>query len=410
MEQTESKATAPHALITAETIELAANLAAADFTNGRMTAANCAVVFIGSSPQGLVSLNSGIEAWTQLPQDSQIVEEDGQPVRRGFLENMYVQFSEGIPGVQLDFENENICIDPETITDDQRLQVETDWLVVFENHDPETGDIPTLERRQEALERYKISQMYAAGLYEPTKSVAVKGQVTGLFSWGLKVCDRSLRPIIYHPDFWDGAELGVIAKALMLKAAWQFDFLSKRSPNILKFVDEPYLTQVGSSQISVPNVEKLLAIEFSLFGDNVGAHCCGQTRYELLFNTESLQIAALDLTSEAWDGTWESATFAQAFVASAVDAGLQKFLERGGTIALGVVPFDHTIRIDSIVAHIERIFTELEARGIDIATHRHRFLITPTCGGGSETVLNASHAFNRAVYVANIMQREKLTI
>lgn len=382
----------------------------------RLAAGNFSVYFIGSSPSVPVHFESPnvIETWTQLPKRSEMVAlSDGRIARAGFLENMYVQFSEGIPGVVVDTDNEKIWVDPNTITEDERYQVNADWLVVFEGVDPNTGEEPTEGRVKEALGRYAISPEYAWGLYHLRDSgigeagVGVKGHMTGLYTWGIQATDSERRPIIYDSCYWDGENLGEVAEAMLLKGEWQRRFLAEINPNIIFHIDEPYLTQIGSSFISVSNVDELLRQQFETIKGNRGAHCCGQTEYEKLFRS-SLDIISLDLTAGDWDGSWEKADFAKAFVTAAQSAGVEEFLERGGMIALGVVPYKTNIHAEQVKSHVLNIFAELENREIDVGPYINQFIITPTCGAGGESVEAAKHAFSSSVSVARELQEEFL--
>lgn len=215
--------------------------------------------------------------------------------------------------------------------------------------------------------------------------------------------DPERRQIIYDKCYWDGENLGVVAQAMLLKAEWQRRFLEEINPNVIIHMDEPYLTQIGSSFISVSNPDELLRKQFEALKKNRGAHCCGQTEYAMLFHSP-LDIVSLDLTGDNWDGTWDSANFAQAFVASAPHAGVKEFLTKGGIIALGTVPYNSTVKPELVRDHTLTVFAELEGRGVDIASHIKQFFITPTCGAGSQSPEVASHAFSSSVLVAKQLQ------
>lgn len=398
-------------MVSGEARELAPSLFLPIFENGQLVAGNFSPLLMGSAPEGIVVLGTGIETWTQLPRDESIITlKDGREVRAGFLESMYVQYFEGVPGAVIDPINEKIYIDTEVITDEQKMQVYTDWMIVFENFDSETRKEPTEEKVMEALERYEISERYALSLHRLAlfeRAYAVKGQQTGLYSWGLTVKDQNGRSIITNEDlFWDGEQLGPIAMALLLKAQWQRRFLQGYAERVIFHMDEPYLTQVGSAHVpTVQNVDLLLNVEFSF--ENCGAHCCGSTNYNLLFNSPNLKIAALDLTGKDWDGSWENAGYANAFVTSpAGGADIEGFLARGGQIALGVVPFDEEIDARTIVNHVLRIFNELRERDVDVDKYIKQFLVTPVCGAGSRTVSESQHAFTTTILVSKILQEE----
>jgi len=399
-------------LLTPEARETAASLISPEFDDQHgFVSGNFSVYYIGSSPADVVhfGLPNMIETWTQLPRSKQIVTlPDERRAKNGFLENMYVQFSERIPGVVLDPENEGIWVDTATITDKEREQVYTDWSIVFEGIDPENGGVPIEARVNEALGRYAISQDYAAGLYYLKESgiggraAGVKGHMTGLFSWGFTVPDQNGKPIIYDDESFD-----IIARAMLLKARWQQGFLEEINPNAIFHLDEPYLVNAGSAFISGSSALEWLDEESKAIKGNIGAHCCGATDYSRLFNSP-LRIVALDLTGENWDGDWSTANFAESFVTSAPSAGVKDFLRRGGIIALGVVPYRTSISPDQVTAHALSLFAELGKRGIDVRPFIRQFIITPTCGGGSETVEAASHAFSSSVLVASQLQKELL--
>ena len=185
---------------------------------------NCLPTAIGSMPHTdpdaacaqVVKYLREIPCWPQLP-------------NRSFKENMYAQFAEGFPGI--------------TITADK--------LYVDRAADIETP----LERLYAAylendFAKYPLSADYAAGLHsfldlKNLSPLAVKGQVTGPFTWGLTVADSDGKAIIYDDVLGDA-----VAKFLRLKAAWQEKELKKLSPNTIIFVDEPYMASFGS--VSVP--------------------------------------------------------------------------------------------------------------------------------------------------------------
>ena len=126
----------------------------------------CLPTTIGSmphtDPQAACSLVirylKDIPAWPQLP-------------RRSFLENMYVQFSEGFPGVVI--EGDRIYVDR---SKDLQKPLEELYTAYLENN----------------VDKYPISPDYAAGLHAflaqtNLTPLAVKGQVVGPLTWGLTV-------------------------------------------------------------------------------------------------------------------------------------------------------------------------------------------------------------------------------
>ena len=182
---------------------------------------NCLPTIIGSMPHTdplkacalIARFLKDIPAWPQLP-------------KRSFLENMYVQYSEGFPGAVV--ESNRIYVDT---SKDYTKPLEELYAAYLENK----------------IDRFPISREFAAGLYafleQPKLSPkAVKGHVTGPLSWGLTVADENKRAVLYHEVLGDA-----VPKLLKLKAKWQEKELKKISKNTITFVDEPYMASYGSS-------------------------------------------------------------------------------------------------------------------------------------------------------------------
>jgi hypothetical protein len=159
-----------------------------------------------------------IPTWPQLP-------------RMTFLENMYVQFSEGFPGL---------------VAADNRVYVDTakDF----------TKSLEALYQAylENDASKYPVGQDHAAGLYALLKQdglspQAVKGCVTGPLSWGMTITDENQRAILHHEILGDA-----VPKFLKLKAKWEENELKKISKNTIIFVDEPIMASYGSIVASGP--------------------------------------------------------------------------------------------------------------------------------------------------------------
>src|SRR5512136_1281495 len=172
-----------------------------------------------------------VPAWPQLP-------------ARTPRENMYAQFSEGFPGV---------------VIEDSRLYIDR-------SRDIDGG----LEKLYTAhadsdTSAYGISRDYAAGLHallasRANKALALKGQVTEPISWGLAVTDGGQGAI------YDDTLADAIARHLKLKAAWQYQELSRVSRNVVIFLDEPSLTSLGSVFVALPTEKVKELLEETLGG------------------------------------------------------------------------------------------------------------------------------------------------
>ncbi|MBN1177320.1 MAG: methionine synthase [Dehalococcoidales bacterium] len=338
---------------------------------------NCLPTIIGSmphnDPQKACSLVTrflkDIPAWPQLP-------------RRSFLENMYVQYSEGFPGVVVD--NDRIYVD--TAADYQKPL--EDLYNAYLNDD---------------ASRFPVSPDYAAGFYafleQPNLSPpAVKGHVTGPLSWGLTVTDENKRSILYHEVLGDA-----VPKLLKLKAAWQEKELQKLSKNTIIFVDEPYMASYGSSVAAGPfsspqKVAEMIDEVFAGISGLKGLHCCGNTDWSVLLKTR-LDILNFD-------------TYNYAESVSLYPQEINKFLARGGCIAWGIVPNDgESVGNETVTSLRDRLeeamapFTRNGVRFKDLAAHS---LLTPSCSLASLTGEGAEKALELLTGLSDEMRKKYL--
>ena len=312
---------------------------------------NCLPTIIGSMPHTdpevacsqILRYLKDIPAWPQLP-------------KRSYMENMYVQFSQGFPGVVV--KEGSIYIDR---SQDLDKPLEKLYAAYLEND----------------VDQYPISPDYAAGLHSflsvaPLSPLAVKGQITGPITWGLTVTDDSRRAIIY-----DDALSDAVAKLLRLKAGWQEKALKQICPNTIIFVDEPYMASFGS--VSVPlsreRVISLLEEVFSGITGLKGVHCCGNTDWSVLLET-SVDIVSFD-----------SYNYAQSLSLYPIE--VKKFLDRKGTIAWGIVPNNEEAlareSVASLKDRLEEAMAPFTRQGIRFRQLLEQGLLTPSCGLASLT-------------------------
>ena len=307
-----------------------------------------------------------IPPWPQLP-------------RRSFLENMYVQYSEGFPGVVIDAAQEKIYVDR---TRDLDPALERLYLAYLEN----------------ATAGWSISPAYAQGLHQFLagslgKPVALKGQVTGPISWGLSVTDQNRRAILY-----DEVLAEALAKHLRLKAAWEESALRSVCPQTIIFVDEPYMSAFGSAFVSVSREQVIGLLEevFQGIAGLKGVHCCGNTDWSVLLST-SVNILNLD----AYD-------YAESL--SLYPDDVQAFLNRNGIIAWGIVPTDGAAlaeeTTESLVTRLEQAMGFLVNKGLPLDQILERSLITPSCGLASVSVELAEKAMRLTSQVSATMRKK----
>ncbi len=306
---------------------------------------NCLPTIIGSMPQTdpkeacslVAKYLPDLPAWPQLPNGSQ-------------LENMYIQFSEGFPGIVL--EGAKAFVERSGDFDNKLEQLY--------NADAENNP-----------DNYGISADYAAGLHaflalKEKRPRMVKGQITGPITWGLMVTDREQRGILY-----DDLLAEALAKFLRLKAMWQERFLRQIAPETLIFVDEPYLTSLGTAFVAIANeqVRTLLEVVFSGFTGLKGVHCCGSTDWSLLLST-SADVLSFD-------------TYNYADSLGCYPAEVKSFVERGGNIAWGIIPNEEEAVVKESLGSLNDRLGEAMAPftrdGLSVKQLAAQSLLTPSC-------------------------------
>jgi hypothetical protein len=343
--------------------------------------ANCRATMIGSMPHQNVDVACRIilknlpeiPVWPQLPAIS-------------FKENMYVQYTEGMPAIVVDEENEKVFFDTSK------------------------DIVPEVERVYERfladdIEYFAVSRDYSRGLHAllsilakqpPGNLILIKGQITGPVSFGLTVPDSDKKPVYYHEILSD-----VVQKTLAMKAKWQERKFKELIPgaDTLIFFDEPYLTSFGSAYINVSRediVESLREVKSFLEG-LTGVHCCGRTDWTL-FTESGVDVISFD----AYD-------YAESLALYPLE--VKSFLEKGGILAWGIVPssFPGVKQVDSedvnsLARRLEDRIQLLAEKGIDKEVILRSALITPNCGTASMSVDQAEKAIELTRLISEKMR------
>ncbi len=287
-----------------------------------------------------------IPFWPQLP-------------KKGFQENMYVQYAEGLPGVVINHDDRKIYVDTSK-------DLSEDLGKLYESYI--SGDYGN----------FGISRRFAEGFYvfleemKKTHSVYVKGHVTGPISFGLSVVDEKGKSIIYNDTLRDA-----YVKLLEMKVLWQIERLKEVSDNIILFIDEPYLTSFGSSFINIERkdvISVINALTGKIHSEEALAaiHCCGNTDWSLLAETGTDII------------NFDAYSYADAL--SLYPSQIDSFLKKGGYLAWGIVPTSKSVMEETSMSIFNRFSGELErlqSKGIAWEKLVSRSLITPSCGMGT---------------------------
>lgn len=317
---------------------------------------NCAPTCIGSlphaDPKAAVDLILGEEGiipfWPQLP-------------ARGFNENMYAQYSTHLPGIVIDGSKKRITVD-------------------LRNYDPERFYTSVLS---DSVEDFFHPEDCFSGLFEfmrrdmPGWVKAVKGQVTGPISTGLQIFDSEGRPALYDESYCE-----IIRKNLNMMARWQENLLRSKHPNTIMFLDEPSLSLLGTPFASVPWQEAKSWIDEVLAGLSSwkAIHCCGNTDWPNLMAT-TIDILSFD-------------AYNYAYTIALYPEEVARFIERGGSLAWGIVPNNEEgMRSETVASIIERADSAMQMlveKGIDREALLRSSLLTPECGlGGVDEPLAA---------------------
>ena len=340
----------------------------------------CLPTAIGSFPhrqparicETILSVLREIPVWPQLP-------------NLGCRESMYTQFSEGLPALILDEEKDRIFFNT-------------------------TGDlIQSLESFYERflaedIDHFNLGRDYAAGFYafkelmqgRNSQSVQyVKGQVTGPISFGLTVTDERKRSILYNEELFDA-----VVKGCTMKARWQIKHLKDIHPRVIIFIDEPYLSSFGSAFINLTRGQAVACLNEvigAIQGDNAvaGVHCCGNTDWSLLMETD------VDIIN------FDAYTYFQGI--TLYPEYLKRFFDRNGTLAWGIVPTSEAVQtetVETLVRRIEDDLVLLVQKGFPKSQLLENCLITPSCGTGSMAEDLADKTLRLTREVSNSLRRK----
>ncbi len=309
---------------------------------------NCLPTIIGSMPHTdpgvacsqIAHYLKDIPTWPQLP-------------RRSFLENMYAQYSQGFPGVVVNEAEKKIYVNRNQDLTSPLEQLYSAFL-------------------EDRAVKFVISADYAAGLYrflalDNLAPRVVKGHVTGPVTWGLTVVDEDGKGILYDDILGDA-----VPKLLRLKATWQERELKRICRRTIIFIDEPYMSAFGSvgMMLSKEKVVSLLNEVFAGIEGLKGVHCCGNTDWSVILGSD------VDIIS------FDAYNYAQSL--SLYPKEVKRLLERGGTVAWGIVPNEEeTLNRESAASlkdRLEEAIAPFTRNGLSFRQLIAQGLVTPSCG------------------------------
>jgi len=287
-----------------------------------------------------------IPFWPQLP-------------KKSFKENMYAQFSQGLPGLVIDEKKRTIHVDGSK-------DLSEELAGIYEAHISKSYDA------------FAIKEDYAEGFYafieaaKKRKPEFVKGHITGPVSFGLGVADEKGRAIIYNDSLREG-----LVRLLEIKAIWQIERLKGVAGQVIMFIDEPYLTSFGSSFVNLKREDIISMLDSIIEGIHsrgafAGIHCCGNTDWSLIAGTK-VDIINFD-------------AYLYAENLSLYSKDMERFLKRGGYLAWGILPTSEDVLKETDKTLFKKLSLQignLEKKSIDRKLILSNSLLTPSCGMGT---------------------------
>jgi hypothetical protein len=284
-----------------------------------------------------LALSLDIPFWPQLP-------------RVSFYEDMYAQMSEGFPGVRLDLEGERILFDTARFYEELPLYAEAS---------SEPGYFALRSPYSAVYERFLACDL--------ERYSAIRGQVIGPISFGLKVVDENLKPIIYNGDIKI-----VLFEFILHKANYQVRQLQARNPNAFVWLDDPGLELLFTSFTGyVDFVARQDLAEFLAgFEGPKGVHLCGNPDWDFLLSAD-LELLSFD-------------AYGRGEIFTRYAEQVMQFIEQGRAISWGAVPTKvedlNGETLDSLIGRLEALWDYLAQRGMDRDQLLRQSLLAPaTC-------------------------------
>lgn len=266
-----------------------------------------------------IALSVDIPFWPQLP-------------RLSFWEDMYVQASEGFPGITPH--------PPDGLAFDLDLfyrQLET-YVQNWENPD-----------------YFRISPAYSQVYHEFLKLnlshyPAIRGQSIGPVSFGLKITDATKTPIIYHDEVRE-----ILFDFLAKKIQVQYADLRQKNENPFVWIDEPGLELIFMAFAGYPS--ERAKEDYRRFLEQLpaprGVHLCANPDWSFLL---TLDLDILSVDALQWGHIFTRYT-----------DQVKDFLARGGIISWGITPTlteeMASNSIEALVTRLEELWDYLDAHG-----------------------------------------------
>jgi hypothetical protein len=282
-----------------------------------------------------LALSLDIPFWPQLPKVS-------------LYEDMYVQASQNFPGIAIDFDKGRLSFDT------ARFEQELDAYFV-EMDVPETFALTA--RYSAVFDKFLSRDLQG---YE-----AIRGQNIGPVSFGFKVLDENLKPVVYNDE-----ARTILFDFIQKKANIQYGELKERNPNAFVWLDEPGLGYVFSGlsgyneQQAKEDYHDFIA---GLEGPK-GLHLCAEVNlpYLLELGVEILSFDAYQI----------------GFMPKEYAGSVAEFIKQGGIISWGIVPTESAVLATQTPGTLARILSDYwdvvsESTGLSLNQIAMQALVAP---------------------------------
>ena len=293
-----------------------------------------------------------------------------QFVNRSHLEDMNIQFSEGLPLLRVDKEKRALIC--------SNVGFESELTHFYEKF------------LADDVDAFSISNAYAPGFFELINWIKekpdhygpyIKGQSVGPVTFAAGIPDPDGKSILYNPNILDA-----MVKGLAIKALWQVRELGRSGKSPILFLDEPYLSGFGSAFTTIQREEVISLIKEVIdylrerTDTLIGIHCCGNTDWSMLIE------AGPDIIN------FDAFGYMESFLLYPEE--ITKFIEGGGTIAWGIVPTSDLTgkeTVDELCRKLEAGLKRIYEWGLKPETVARHSILTPACGMGSLEESSANH-------------------
>ncbi len=288
---------------------------------------NCLSTAMGILPHTSVydalqlALSLDVPFWPQLPNIS-------------YYEDMYVQASEGFPGIEVDENEKEIGFSQE------RFFAELTELA-------EHWEDPAYFRLSE-----QYSQTFHAFMQRDLRRYRhVRGQIIGPISFGLSIVDNDGRPIIYDRQVRE-----ILFPFMQKKLRAQRAELDQVHPAALVWIDEPGLEMLFTAFTGYTGTAALS--DYGVFLADLprprGVHLCGNPDWSFLLQ--------LDIEVLSFDALANGHIMVRYFDA------VREFLDGGGVLSWGITPTLTEelgdVQVEDAVRWLEELWGYLDERGL----------------------------------------------